>query len=348
LPSGNEIHNSCDLKPSQSSIFIDMTSSASIPLRTLGNSDLQLTPIGFGAWAIGGGDWTYAWGPQDDNESVAAIHRAIDLGINWIDTAAIYGLGHSEEVVARAVKSASRKPYVFTKCGIRWGADRTPYRSLKAASVTEELDASLRRLGVDTIDLYQIHWPDPDPEAEEAWETLARMRELGKIRWIGVSNFTIEQMKRVQKIAPVTSLQPPYSMLRPAIEAEILPFAQQNGIGVINYSPMVNGLLSGKMTAERIAAMPADDWRQKGIEFKEPRLSRNLRLTELLREVGSGHSVSPGVVAVAWTLHNPVITAAIVGGRSARQVEEMSAALHFRLSDEEYARINSFLTANPV
>ena len=325
-----------------------MTSSASLPLRTLGNSDLQLTPIGFGAWAIGGGDWMYAWGPQDDNESVAAIHRAIDLGINWIDTAAIYGIGHSEEVVARAVKSASRKPYVFTKCGIRWGADRTPYRSLKAASVTEELDASLRRLGVDTIDLYQIHWPDPDPEAEEAWETLARLREQGKIRWIGVSNFTVEQMKRVQKIAPITSLQPPYSMLRPAIEAEILPFVQKNGIGVINYSPMVSGLLTGKMTAERIAAMPPDDWRQKGIEFKEPRLSRNMRLVDLLREIGNGHNVSPGVVAVAWTLHHPAITAAIVGGRSARQVEEMSAALHYRLSDEEYARINSFLAANPV
>ena len=325
-----------------------MTSSASIPLRTLGNSDLQLTPIGFGAWAIGGGDWTYAWGPQDDNESVAAIHRAIDLGINWIDTAAIYGLGHSEEVVARAVKSASRKPYVFTKCGIRWGADRTPYRSLKAASVTEELDASLRRLGVDTIDLYQIHWPDPDSEIEEAWETLARFREQGKVRWIGVSNFTVEQMKRVREIAPITSLQPPYSMLRPAIEAEILPYVRDCGIGVISYSPMVSGLLTGKMTAERIAAMPADDWRQKAIEFKEPRLSRNLRLVDLLREVGNGHSVSPGVVAVAWTLHNPGITAAIMGGRSASQVEEVSAALHFRLSEDEYERINSFLAANPV
>jgi aryl-alcohol dehydrogenase-like predicted oxidoreductase len=325
-----------------------MTSPDSRSLRTLGNSDLQLTAIGFGAWAIGGGDWTYAWGPQDDNESVAAIHRAIDLGINWIDTAAIYGLGHSEEVVGRAVKSASRKPYVFTKCGIRWGADRVPYRSLKAASVAEELEGSLRRLGVDTIDLYQIHWPDPEPEIEEAWETLARFREQGKVRWIGVSNFNVEQMKRVREISPITSLQPPFSMLRPGIEAEILPYVRDCGIGVINYSPMVSGLLTGKMTAERIAAMPADDWRQKGIEFKEPRLSRNLRLVDLLREIGNGHSVSPGVVAVAWTLHNPGITAAIVGGRSARQVEEMSAALHYRLSDEEYARINSFLAANPV
>jgi aryl-alcohol dehydrogenase-like predicted oxidoreductase len=325
-----------------------MTSPDSRPLRTLGNSDLQLTAIGFGAWAIGGGDWTFAWGPQDDNESIAAIHRAIDLGINWIDTAAIYGLGHSEEVVARALKSASRKPYVFTKCGIRWGADRVPYRSLKAASVAEELEASLRRLGVNTIDLYQIHWPDPDSEIEEAWEALARFREQGKVRWIGVSNFNVEQMKRVREIAPITSLQPPYSMLRPAIEAEILPYVRDSSIGVINYSPMVSGLLTGKMTAERILAMPPDDWRQKGIEFKEPRLSRNLRLVDLLREIGNGHSVSPGVVAVAWTLHNPGITAAIVGGRSARQVEEMSAVLRFRLSEDEYERINAFLTDNPV
>jgi aryl-alcohol dehydrogenase-like predicted oxidoreductase len=325
-----------------------MTSPDSRPLRTLGNSDLQLTPIGFGAWAIGGGDWAYAWGPQDDNESVAAIHRAIDLGINWIDTAAIYGLGHSEEVVGRAVKSASRRPYVFTKCGIRWDADRAPYRSLKAASVAEELEASLRRLGVDTIDLYQIHWPDPEAEIEEAWGTLSRFREQGKVRWIGVSNFNVEQMKRVREIAPITSLQPPYSMLRPAIEAEILPYVRDCGIGVINYSPMVSGLLTGKMTAARIAAMPADDWRQKGIEFKEPRLSRNLRLVDLLREIGDGHSVSPGVVAVAWTLHNPGITAAIVGGRSAKQVEEISAALHYRLSEDEYEQIDSFLAANPV
>jgi aryl-alcohol dehydrogenase-like predicted oxidoreductase len=329
-----------------------MTSLDSPPLRTLGNSDLHLSSIGFGAWAIGGGDWMYAWGPQDDNDSVAAIHRALDLGINWIDTAAVYGLGHSEEVVARALKSASKstlgKPYVFTKCGIRWGADRSPYRSLKAASVAEEVDASLRRLGVETIDLYQIHWPDPDSEIEEAWEALARFREQGKVRWIGVSNFNVEQMKRIREIAPITSLQPPYSMLRPAIEAEILPFVRDNGIGVINYSPMVSGLLTGKMTAQRVAAMPSDDWRRKAVEFNEPRLSRNLRLVDLLREIGNGHAVSPGVVAVAWTLHHPGITAAIVGGRSARQVEELSAALHFRLSGEEYARVNAFLVSNPV
>jgi len=323
-----------------------MTTTASQSLRTLGNSDLQLTPIGFGAWAIGGGNWEFAWGPQDDNESIAAIHRALDLGVNWIDTAAIYGLGHSEAMVARALKTTSHKPLVFTKCSMRWHPDRSIYRSLKAASLAEELEGSLRRLGVDTIDLYQIHWPNPDEEIEEGWETLARFREQGKVRWIGVSNFTVDQMKRAQKIAPITSLQPPYSMLRRAIEEEVLPFALANGIGVINYSPMVSGLLTGKMTSERVAALPADDWRRRAVEFNEPRFSRNLRLVELLRSIGNGHGVSPGVVAVAWTLHHPAITAAIVGGRSAQQVDGVAPALHFRLTDEEYARINAFLAEN--
>jgi aryl-alcohol dehydrogenase-like predicted oxidoreductase len=324
-----------------------MTTSTSHSLRALGNSDLQLTSIGFGAWAIGGGDWEFAWGPQDDNESIAAIHRALDLGINWIDTAAVYGLGHSEEVVARAIKShAGPKPLVFTKCERRWRPDRSIYKSLKADSVAEELEGSLRRLGVETIDLYQIHWPEPDEQIEEGWETLARLKEQGKVRWIGVSNFSVEQMKRAQKIAPITSLQPPYSMLRRAVEQETLPFAAAHGIGVINYSPMVSGLLTGSMTAERVAAFPADDWRRRAVEFNEPRLSRNLRLVELLREIGSGHGVSPGVVAVAWTLRHPAITAAIVGGRSARQVEGVAPALEFRLREDEYALISLFLSDN--
>lgn len=323
-----------------------MTTKASLPLRKLGNSDLELTPIGFGAWAIGGGNWEFAWGAQDDNESIAAIHRALDHGINWIDTAAIYGLGHSEEMVARALKTASHKPLVFTKCSMRWHADRSIYRSLKAESVREELESSLRRLGVETIDLYQIHWPNPETEIEEGWEALAKLREQGKVRWIGVSNFNVEQMKRAQKIAPITSLQPPYSMLRRAIEEDILPFAQANNIGVINYSPMVSGLLTGKMTAARVAALPADDWRKRAVEFNEPRLSRNLKLVELLREIGAEHKVEPGVVAVAWTLRHPAITAAIVGGRSAQQVDGIVPALTFRLSDEGFARINAFLAAN--
>ena len=322
-----------------------MATTSSIALKTLGNSDLHLTPIGFGAWAIGGGNWEFAWGPQDDDESIGAIHRALELGINWIDTAAIYGLGHSEEVIGRALKDWSGpRPLIFTKCSMRWHGDRSIYRSLKANSLREELEASLRRLNVETIDLYQIHWPNPEEEIEEGWETLARFREEGRVRWIGVSNFSVEQMKRVMKIAPITSLQPPYSMLRRAVEQEILPFAREHGIGVINYSPMLSGLLTGKMTAERIAALPADDWRRRNVEFNEPRLSRNLKLVELLREIGSAHGVEPGVVAVAWTLHNPAITAAIVGGRSARQVEGVAPALSFRLTEEEYGRIGRFLT----
>ena len=324
------------------------TTPASQSFRTLGNSDLRLTPVGFGAWAIGGGNWEFAWGPQDDNESIGAIHRALDLGVNWIDTAAIYGLGHSEEIVGRALKSTSNKPFVFTKCSMRWHQDRSIYRSLKTESIAEELEGSLRRLGVETIDLYQIHWPNPETEIEEGWEALARFQKEGKIRWIGVSNFSVEQMKRALKIAPITSLQPPYSMLRRAIEEEILPFTQFNNIGVINYSPMVSGLLTGKMTAERVAAFPQDDWRRRAVEFNEPRLSRNLQLVELLREVGTGHNVSPGVVAVAWTLHHPAVTAAIVGGRSAQQVEGLAPALEFRITDEDYARINDFLSANPA
>ena len=316
-------------------------------LRKLGNSDLMLTPIGFGAWAIGGGNWEFGWGSQDDEASIAAIHRALELGVNWIDTAAVYGLGHSEEVVARALKGWSgARPLVFTKCSMRWHADRTIWRSLKAESLRAEVEASLRRLEVDAIDLYQIHWPNPEDEIEEGWEALARMKEEGKLRWIGVSNFNVEQMKRAMKIAPITSLQPPYSMLRRAIEVEILPFTQENGIGVINYSPMLSGLLTGKMTPERIASLPPDDWRRKNVEFAEPKLSRNMRLVELLRTIGSAHGVTPGVVAVVWTLHNPAITAAIVGGRSAAQVEETAAALSFRLTNGEYAKIGEFLAAN--
>jgi aryl-alcohol dehydrogenase-like predicted oxidoreductase len=319
------------------------TAPVSHSLRKLGNSDLHLTHIGFGAWAIGGGNWEFGWGAQDDAESIAAIHRALDLGVNWIDTAAVYGLGHSEEIVGRALKSTSHKPLVFTKCSMRWGEDRAIYRSLTAKSLATELENSLRRLGVETIDLYQIHWPNPENEIEEGWTALEKFRQQGKVRWIGVSNFSVEQMKRAQKIAPITSLQPPYSMLRRAIEQEILPFAQANDIGVINYSPMVSGLLTGKMTAERVAAFPADDWRKRAVEFNEPRLSRNLKLVELLREIGARHGVTSGVVAVAWTLHNPAITAAIVGGRNAQQVEELTPVLKFKLNDDEYVRINAFL-----
>ncbi|MBV8671914.1 MAG: aldo/keto reductase [Acidobacteriaceae bacterium] len=320
--------------------------STTFELRKLGDSDLRLTPIGYGAWAIGGGNWEFAWGAQDDDESVRTIERALDAGLNWIDTAAVYGLGHSEEVVARAVKNSPHKLHIFTKCSMRWDANRQIYRSLKTKSLREELENSLRRLAVEVIDLYQIHWPNPEDEIEEGWEALAKFKEEGKVRYIGVSNFNVEQMERALKIAPITSLQPPYSLLRRDIETEILPFCQQHNIGVINYSPMVSGLLTGKMTAERIAQMPADDWRKRSPNFNEPKLSRNLKLVELLREIGKDHGVEPGVVAVAWTLRHPAITAAIVGARRPDQVDGVVPAAMFRLSDAEANRIEAFLSGN--
>jgi aryl-alcohol dehydrogenase-like predicted oxidoreductase len=322
--------------------------SSKFATRTLGNSDLHLTPIGYGAWAIGGGNWEFGWGAQDESESLAAIERALDSGINWIDTAAVYGLGHSEEVVGKALQQhRGAKPLVFTKCSMRWTPDRKIYRSLKRESLQEELDASLRRLGVDTIDLYQIHWPNPEDELEEGWETLARFQAEGKVRYIGVSNFSVEQMKRVQKIAPITSLQPPYSLLNRNVEKEILPFCQENHIGVINYSPMVSGLLTGKMTAERIRNLPEDDWRKRSANFQSPKLERNLALVELLREIGKPHGVEPGVVAIAWTLRHPAITAAIVGARRPDQVDGVLPAATFRLSESEILRIENWLAEHP-
>lgn len=323
------------------------TTTAKLTTRALGNSDLQLTPIGYGAWAIGGGNWEFAWGPQDDNESLRTIEHALDSGINWIDTAAVYGLGHSEEIVGKALRGRTHKPYVFTKCSMRWTPDRKIYRSLKAGSLQEEIENSLRRLCLETIDLYQIHWPMPEDELDEAWETLARFQQEGKVRYIGVSNFNVAQMKRVQKIAPVTSLQPPYSLLRRDIEAEILPFCREHNIGVINYSPMVSGLLTGKMTAERVRSMPDDDFRKRSANFNEPKLSRNLALAELLREIGKPHGVEPGVVAIAWTLRNPAITAAIVGARRPDQVDGVLPAATFRLSNAEAERIERWLAEHP-
>jgi aryl-alcohol dehydrogenase-like predicted oxidoreductase len=314
--------------------------------KQLGNSDLHLTPIGFGAWAIGGGDWAFAWGPQDDNDSIAAIHRALDLGVNWIDTAAIYGLGHSEEVVAKAVKSASHKPYVFTKCAMVWNEKREITNSLK--QIRREVEDSLRRLQVDAIDLYQIHWPKPDEEIEEGWTVMADLQREGKVRWIGVSNFNVAQMERALKIAPITSLQPPYSMLNRAVEAEILPFCKKNNIGVINYAPMHSGLLTGAMTKERVAAFPQNDFRRNAKNYQEPSLSRNLAVADLLKEIGARHNVAAGVIAIAWTLHNPAITAAIVGGRNAKQVEGTIPAATFRLTEAEYTEINAFLEKHPA
>jgi aryl-alcohol dehydrogenase-like predicted oxidoreductase len=310
--------------------------------KQLGQSDLQITPIGIGAWAMGGSGWAFAWGPQDDDDSIAAIHAGLDRGINWIDTAAVYGLGHSEEVVARAIEGRSPKPYVFTKCARVWNERREIGKSLKADSVRRELEASLRRLNVDTIDLYQIHWPEPDEEVEEGWATLAKLKQEGKVRYIGVSNFNADQLRRAQAIAPITSLQPPYSIISPEIEESILPCAVDNRIGVIVYSPMKSGLLSGAMTRERVAALPADDFRKRTPNFQEPLLSRNLQLAELLRAIGKRHGRTTGEVAIAWTLRHPAVTGAIVGMRSAKQVEGVIGAVDFRLSAEEFGEIQAF------
>lgn len=312
--------------------------------RRLGNTDMMITPIGFGAWAIGGGGWASGWGPQDDNESIAAIHKALDLGINWIDTAAVYGLGHSEEVVARALDGISDRPYIFTKCGLVWDERGNISNSLKRDSIRREVEASLRRLRVEVIDLYQIHWPNPDEDIEEGWSTLAELQKEGKVRYIGVSNFSVEQMQRAMRIAPISSLQPPYNLLNRSIEKEILPFCQEHNIGVIAYSPMASGLLTGKVTAEWVRNLPEDDWRKRSPEFNEPRLSRNLRLVEKLREIGSRHGKSPAEVAIAWVLRHPAVTGAIVGARRPDQVEGIIGAADFRLSQEELDEIEQFLT----
>jgi aryl-alcohol dehydrogenase-like predicted oxidoreductase len=309
--------------------------------KKLGNSDMELSPIGFGAWAIGGGDWAFAWGPQDDNDSIAAIHKAIDLGVNWIDTAAVYGLGHSEEVVARALKTAAKKPYVFTKCGLVWNEKREVTNDLK--QVRRECEDSLRRLGMETIDLYQMHWPKPDEQIEEAWGVMADLKKEGKVRWVGVSNFSVAQMERAMKIAPITSNQPPYSMLNRAVESEVLPFCRKNGIGTINYAPMHSGLLTGAMSKERVANLPKDDFRRNAKNYQEPLLSRNLAVADFIGKIGKRHGVSAGVIAIAWTRHNPAVTAAIVGGRNAKQVEGVIPATTFRLSDEEFAEIQAYL-----
>jgi aryl-alcohol dehydrogenase-like predicted oxidoreductase len=307
--------------------------------KRLGNSDLSITPVGFGAWAIGGSGWEFGWGEQDDKASVAAIHRALELGVNWIDTAAVYGMGHSEEVVASALRTwPGRCPYVFTKCGLRWDEQGYVHRDLTAASIRRECEDSLRRLRVDAIDLYQIHWPTDD--LEEGWSTMAQLQREGKVRWIGVSNFSVEELRRAQAIAPITSLQPPYSLVRREVEQEILPYCQSNGLGVIVYSPMASGLLTGAMTRERAARLPDGDWRSRDVEFKDPRLSKNLALVERLREVGERVQRPPGQVAIAWVLRNPAVTGAIVGARNATQVEGNVDAATLRLTTKEIAEID--------
>jgi aryl-alcohol dehydrogenase-like predicted oxidoreductase len=306
--------------------------------RRLGYSDLHITPIGIGAWAIGGGGWAFSWSDQDDSVSIRAIHAALDAGVNWIDTAAVYGLGHSETVVASALRTyAGSKPYVFTKCERSWDADRRILKVLKADSIRRECEGSLQRLGVDAIDLYQIHWPEPDEDIEEGWSTLAELQKEGKVRWIGVSNFDVAQMKRIAPIAPITSLQPPYSLVRRDIESEILPYVQSNGIGVLAYSPMGSGMLTGTMTRERLSGLPADDWRTRSSMFQEPLLTRNLKIADKVVAIAQRLERSPGEIAIAWALHHPAVTAAIVGIRTPEQVAGIVGALDFQL-DAETAR----------
>jgi aryl-alcohol dehydrogenase-like predicted oxidoreductase len=309
--------------------------------RRLGNSDLMITSVGYGGWAIGGAGWEYAWGRQNDDDSITAIRRALELGVNWIDTAAVYGLGHSEEIVARALDGLRQdRPYVFTKCGLLWDKQGKVYRKLTPDTVRRECEESLRRLRVDAIDLYQVHWPpEIDAELEEGWAAVAALRKEGKVRWIGVSNFDVLQMERARAVAPVTSLQPPYSLIRREVEEAVLPYCRREGIGVIVYAPMASGLLTGAMTAERAAALPPDDWRSRHPAFNGPDLSRNLALVERLRAVGVRHGRSAGEVAIAWTLRNPAVTAAIVGARSAVQAEGVMRAAELTLSEEEAAGI---------
>lgn len=308
--------------------------------RQFGKTDMQITPIGFGTWAIGGGNWAFGWGEQDDNESIATIKRALDLGINWIDTAPAYGLGHAEEIVARALKGRVDRPYIFTKCSLVWNnGEREVKNNLKAASLRRELEGSLRRLQTDVIDLYQIHWPVPDEDLEEGWRTLAELQKEGKVRYIGVSNCDVSQVRRAMAVAPVSSLQPPYSLVKREAEKEILPFCQKHNIGVIVYSPLQSGLLSGAMSRERVEHLPENDWRKRDEEFQEPRLTRNLALAHKLREIALLYNRSAGEAAIAWTLANPAVTGAIVGARNLQQIDTLIGAAEFRLTERELGEI---------
>lgn len=314
--------------------------------RQLGNSDLYITPIGLGAWAIGGGNWAFGWGPQDDADSIACIREALDAGINWIDTAPVYGLGHSEEIVNKALKGMAQKPYIFTKCGRIWDDKRQIGKSLKRDSVRRECEASLKRLKVDVIDLYQMHWPEPDEDVEEGWETMVKLKEEGKVRWIGVSNFSVSQLQRAERIAPITSLQPPYSLIRPEVGAEVLPYCLKQNIGVIAYSPMGSGLLTGTMTRERIAQLPEDDFRRNSKFYQEPQLTKNLQLAELCKEIGQKHGKNAGEVAIAWVLANPAVTGAIVGARKPGQVAGFIGAMDWQLPAVELEKAGHAVRAS--
>ena len=310
-------------------------------LRTapFGSTGMEITRVGFGAWALGGGGFEWSWGAQEDEESVAAIHRALELGVNWIDTAAQYGFGHSEEVVGRAIAGLSEPPYIFTKGGQPEGPGGATLHDLTRDGLRAELEGSLTRLGLDAVDLYQIHWPIPDEQIEEGWAALVELRDEGLTRHVGVSNFSVAQLGRAQAIAPVETLQPPYSLVDREAEDEILPFAEQEGIGVIVYSPMGSGMLTGRMTRERIAGLPDDDWRRHDPRFREPQLTAHLALVERLEAVAGRHGVTPAAVAIAWTLRNPAVDGAIVGVRRPDQVDPVVAAADVALDDDDMARI---------
>lgn len=311
--------------------------------RKLGWTDLNLSTIGLGTWAIGGGKWKFSWGPQDDRESISAIQRALELGINWIDTAAVYGLGHSEEIVGKAIRGLRKKPIIATKCERVWDKDGNISGRLKKKSIRSEIEASLKRLKIEVIDLYQIHWPEPDEDIEEAWTTLGDLIKEGKIRYGGVSNFNLQQLKRVQPIHPVASLQPPYSMLERGIEKKILPYCSANNIGVVTYSPMQKGLLTGKFTRERVKNLPKDDHRRRDPRFQEPELSANLKLVEHLRSIAEKSGRTVAQLAIAWVLRRPEVTAAIVGARRPSQIEETVVAGDWMLSKEDIAAIDVLL-----
>lgn len=331
------------ISPKISEIYKD---TCNMETRTLGKDGPEISTVGFGAWALGGGDWAFSWGPQDDKESIAAIHEAIDLGVNWIDTAAVYGLGHSETVVGKAVADRRDKVLVATKCGLIWDDKGTVTKDLSAESVSKEIEDSLRRLNLDVIDLYQIHWPVKDDHSiEEAMGAISKAVEAGKIRYVGVSNFRNSEMERAQKIHPIASLQPPYSMIRRKIEEETLGFCKENGIGVIVYSPMVSGMLTGKYNAESIAKMADDDWRKtKSGDFQEPKLSANLELLDGLRPIVKKYDKTLAQLAIAWCLRRSEVTSAIVGARKKGQMVETSKAMGWALEEADLAAIEDLLT----
>jgi aryl-alcohol dehydrogenase-like predicted oxidoreductase len=310
--------------------------------RQLGYSDLKLTTVGFGTWAIGG-PWQYGWGPQDDSQATFAILRALQLGVNWIDTAPVYGLGHSEELVGRTLKQTSHKPFIATKCSLLWNKKGEKVSCLKAESIRKECHASLKRLGVEVIDLYQMHWPEPDEDIEQGWEEMARLADEGKVRYIGVSNFNVEQIERVKKIYPVASLQPPYSMIHREAEEQLLGYCAENNIGVVTYSPIGRGLLTGKFSQQRLAALPLDDHRRRNADFQEPQFTATLELVDKLRPIAERNGRTLAQLAISWILRRNEVTSAIVGARRPDQIEETAPASDWCLGDEDIEEIEQLL-----